>query len=215
MIEQFTNWIVEWIQLQPVSFIYAYFFLIAYLENVVPPIPGDILVAFAGYLIAKNIIGFFPVFSLTVIGSVLGFYHVYFLGKLWGKSVFDGSKSHWLLRFMELEYLETGKKWMNKYGVTVIIVNRFLAGTRSVIALVAGMSQIHLTTTLVGSLISSLLWNTILIGLGWLIHENWQQIGSYLADYGKFVAIILIILVLYNWYKKKSTVKKSGEIQTE
>lgn len=211
MIEQLTNWIVDWIQLQPVSLIYTYFFLIAYLENVIPPIPGDVLVAFAGYLLAENMISFIPVFSLTVLGSVVGFYHVYFLGKLWGKGVFEDNKSHWLLRFMELEYLETGKKWMNKYGIAVIVVNRFLAGTRSVIALVAGMSQINRTSALIASLISSILWNAILIGLGWLIHENWQQIGSYLADYGKFVAVIIVVIFGYNWFKKKKSTTKSAD----
>lgn len=209
MFNDLTQMIVDWIQLQPVFLIYFYFFLISYLENIVPPIPGDVLIAFAGYLLAEGIISIWPVFTLTLVGSVIGFYHMYHLGQIWGKSIFNDEKSHWILKFIDLSYFEKAKVWMNKYGAAVIVANRFLAGTRSVIALVAGMSKLSKPAVLVSSSVSSILWNSILIGAGWFIHEKWQEIGIYLADYGKFVALVMICVIAWNWWKKKTKQSKT------
>lgn len=207
MFNDLTQFLVDWIQTQPILLIYFYFALIAYLENVIPPVPGDILVAFAGYLVAETVIGFIPVYILTTVASVLGFYHVYYLGHIWGKGIEAGNEQHWLLKYLDIQYIDKGKLWMTRYGQGVVLANRFLAGTRSIIALVAGMTPLKLTPTLVSSLISSLLWNGILIGAGWLIHENWQLIGEYLSNYGKFILGLIIVYVAYNKLKrpKKST----------
>lgn len=203
MVNDLTQFLVDWIQTQPILLIYFYFALIAYLENVIPPVPGDILVAFAGYLVAEHVIGFIPVYILVTLSSVLGFYHVYCLGYIWGKGIEAGNKQHWLLKFLDIQYIGKGKLWMTRYGQGVVLANRFLAGTRSIIALVAGMTPLKLAPTLVSSLISSLLWNGILLGAGWLIHENWQLIGEYLSNYGKFIFGLIIVYVAYNWLKKQ------------
>jgi membrane protein DedA with SNARE-associated domain len=172
MFDQFTQFIVDWIQVQPIFLIYLYFFLISYIENVFPPIPGDVLVAFAGYLVAESILNFTLVYIVTVIGSVIGFYHVYYLGTKWGVAIYSKSKQHWVLKFLDIKYIEKGRDWMTRFGQGVVIANRFLAGTRSVIALIAGMSHLPKGKTMISSTISSVVWNAVLIGLGWLIHKN-------------------------------------------
>ncbi len=68
----------------PPSSIYLVFFLVAYVENIVPPIPGDVLVAFGGYLAAESVIGLVPVLLLTTIASVIGFMSMYWIGSRWG-----------------------------------------------------------------------------------------------------------------------------------
>ncbi|TNE68616.1 DedA family protein [bacterium] len=203
MFDDFTRFVVDWIQTQPLIMIYVYFALISYLENVVPPVPGDILVAFAGYLVAENVIGFIPVYITTTVASVLGFYHVYYLGKIWGKGIDSGDENHFLLKYLDIKYIDKAKQWMVKYGQGVVVANRFLAGTRSIIALVAGMTPLNLSKTMISSTVSSLLWNGILIGAGWMIHKNWQLIGSYLSNYGKFVFVIIALIFVYNWFKKR------------
>lgn len=207
---QFTEWSVNWISGQPVYLIYIYFSIIAYLENVVPPIPGDVLVAFAGYLVAIGQIDLTIVIISTVIASVIGFYNVYVLGDIWGKSVFDRGEEHWLLKFFDLEYLEKVKKWMAKYGQGVIVANRFLAGSRSVIALMAGMSHLNLKKTLISAVISSLFWNSILIAFGYFVQNNWEKIGDYLANYSKLILVLIILIITVRYYYSKK-IRKVAE----
>lgn len=209
MLEQFTQELIQWIQGQPPLSIYMVFFLVAYIENVVPPIPGDVLVAFGGYLAAESVIGLMPVFVLTTIASVIGFMTMYWLGSHWGAQIEKQKERFWMMRFIPLKYMNKVREWMGQWGLGVVMANRFLAGTRSVISLTAGISHTAVWGTILSSTISSLLWNAILLGFGWIVHENWQVIGEYLSIYGRIIlaliAAFIIIRLLTSYYRKKRT----------
>lgn len=210
MVEQFTREIIEWIRVLPPVSIYLVFFCIAYFENIIPPIPGDVLVAFAGYLAAENVIGFTPVLILATIASVVGFMNVYWLGSHWSEQMNKHGKQFWMVRFIPIEYIERAQAWMSRWGQGVILANRFLAGTRSVISLAAGMSQTNRTRTIISSFISSILWNTILLGFGWIVHSNWKVIGYYLSIYGwVIVGVILFVAAIrigIHYYRKRKPI---------
>lgn len=206
--EVYTENLIEWIQtLSPLS-IYLIFGLIAYLENVVPPIPGDVLVAFGGYLAAEQIIGFSPVLAITTVASVFGFMSMYAVGAYFGDKIEVQRKKFWLMRFLDVKYFDKGKRWMDKYGQGVILANRFLAGTRSVISITAGITKTKVYTTTISSSISSLLWNTILLGMGWFVHENWQVIGHYLNVYGWIILSSIVVFIAIRFFYKRK--KKSA-----
>ncbi|NIP23552.1 MAG: DedA family protein [Phycisphaerae bacterium] len=209
MAEQFVQETVQFINTLPPSSIYLVFFLVAYVENIVPPIPGDVLVAFGGYLAAEAVIGLVPVLLLTTVASVIGFMSMYWIGSRWGVLIQEKKKQFWLLRFIPLKYINKVRAWMRRWGMGVILANRFLAGTRSVISLTAGLSHTRIGSTIFYSTVSSLLWNSILLGFGWIVHENWQLIGKYLSIYGRIIiagiAIFIIIKVILYYYNKRST----------
>lgn len=206
MIEQFTREIVQLIQSLPPVSIYLVFFLVAYFENVIPPIPGDVLVAFGGYLAAESVVGLIPILVLTTVASVLGFMSMYWIGHRWGAQIEQKQKGVRVLRFIPVKYLNKVRLWMQKWGVGVVLANRFLAGTRSVISLAAGLGHTRISSTVLCSTISSVLWNGILLGFGWVVHENWKLIGEYLSIYGKVILGILVLYVLIrigiHYYRK-------------
>lgn len=206
MIEQFIREIVQLIQSLPPVSIYLVFFLVAYFENVIPPIPGDVLVAFGGYLAAQSVVGLIPILVLTTVASVLGFMSMYWIGHRWGAQVEQKQKGVRVLRFIPVKYLNKVRLWMQKWGVGVVLANRFLAGTRSVISLAAGLGHMRISSTVLCSTISSVLWNGILLGFGWVVHENWMLIGEYLSIYGRVILGILVLYVLIrigiHYYRK-------------
>jgi len=207
--EMYLDEIIEWIFTLSAMSIYSIFFLIAYLENVLPPIPGDVLVAFGGYMAAEQIVGFTTLLILTTVASVLGFMTMYGIGSFWGYRIDEHRDKFWLMRIIDVKYFDRGKKWMQNWGQWVIVANRFLAGTRSVIALTAGIYRTKVNYTIISATVSSVLWNTILLSFGWLVHENWQVIGDYLGIYGWIILIILGIAVITRFtysrfYQKKN-----------
>lgn len=208
--EVYVQQIVEWIQtLSPVS-IYLIFTLVAYLENIIPPVPGDVLVAFGGYLAAEQVINFVPVLTLTTVASVVGFMSMYGIGWYFGDRIEQERGRFWLMRFIDVKYFDRINRWMSKWGQGVILANRFLAGTRSAISLASGMTKTKVYATVVNSFISSILWNTILLSFGWVVHENWQVIGHYLNVYG-WIILILIALVIVVRVAYKSVQKRKGD----
>lgn len=203
--EIYLDQIVEWIKaLSPLG-IYGIFALIAYVENIVPPLPGDILVAFGGYLAAEQIIGFAPALAVTTIFSVFGFMSVYGIGAYFGDKIEEYRNKFWLAKLVDIKYYDKAKKWMAQWGQLVILMNRFLAGTRSVISIVAGVTRTKISTTVISSLLSSLIWNTFLLSFGWIVHENWQTIGHYLNIYGWIIlgAIAIAVFLRYLYVKRK------------
>lgn len=209
--EIYTQQLIEWIQtLSPLS-IYLIFGVIAYLENIIPPIPGDLLVAFGGYLAAERIIGFTPVLLITTIASVVGFMNMYAVGRYFGHKIDERRKKFWLMRFFDIKYFDKGKRWMDRWGQGVILANRFLAGTRSVISITAGITKTKVYSTILSSLVSSLLWNGILLGMGWIVHENWQIIGHYLNVYGWFILFVIISMVVARFLYKRHKREVQGK----
>lgn len=196
MIEQVTHDFLDWINNLPAVSIYLVFFLVAYFENIIPPVPGDVLVAFGGYLAAESVIRIFPVLALTTIASVIGFMTMYWLGSHWGSKIEVQKNKFWLVKFIPLEYLTKVQSWMQRWGMGVVMANRFLAGTRSVIALTAGISHTRISSTVICSTISSVLWNGILLAFGWVVHENWHVIGDYLTIYGRIILAIIVLFLL-------------------
>ena len=202
--EIYLDQIVEWIKaLSPIG-IYGIFGFIAYVENIIPPLPGDILVAFGGYLAAEQIIGFSPVLAITTISSVLGFVTVYGIGAYFGDRIEEYRNKFWLARLVDIKYYDKAKMWMAQWGQLIILINRFLAGTRSVISIVAGVTRTKFSTTVISSLLSSLIWNTMLLSFGWIVHENWKTIGHYPNIYGWVIlgAIITTVLLRYLYVKR-------------
>src|SRR5690625_7497291 len=82
--ELFLDRLVEWVYtLSPFS-IYSVFFLVAYMENILPPIPGDLFVVFGGYLAADGVVKFTSLLMLTTTASIVGFISLYYIGSYWG-----------------------------------------------------------------------------------------------------------------------------------
>ncbi len=211
MTDQIIQSVVEWVQSVPPISIYLLFITVAYLENVIPPMPGDVLVAFSGYLAAEGLVQLFPVYVITTIASVFGFMTMYWLGGRWSFEIAEERKDHWVLKFFDYSYFDSGKKWMDKWGQGVILANRFLAGTRSIISLTAGFYKINPRWTVLSSLISSMLWNALLIGFGWFVKSNWQSIKYYLTAYSKIILIgitILVLLRFFFWYRRRQKHEK-------
>lgn len=178
---------------------------IAFIENIFPPFPSDVLVVFAGSLVGLGTIDFTLALILTSIGSTLGFVVMYKVGDWFGLKILETGK----LPFIPTDQVHKVERWFRKYGYFLIVANRFLSGTRAIVSFFAGMSELPLVTTTILSFISALIWNFLLLYAGMKLGENWQLIGSYLAGYSRVVTGILVIVTIvilgrYLYQKSKS-----------
>lgn len=211
--ELYINQIVDWVfTLSPFK-IYLIFTVVAYIENIIPPMPGDVLVAFGGYLAAEQVVGFVPLLMITTVASVFGFMSMYWIGAQFGYRIEAQRSDFWLMRVVDIKYFDRVKRWMQRWGQGVIVTNRFLAGTRSVISLVSGITKTKVSTTILSSTVSSIVWNFALLGFGWVVNENWQIIGHYLNIYGRIVLglIVAVIIIRFTIRKVKETRRNNGK----
>lgn len=183
--------------------VYAAVLTIAYIENLFPPFPSDIVVVVAGSLIPIGRVEFITSLACATAGSTLGFMTMYKIGEWFGLRIIEQGK----MKFLPFDAIKRVEKWFARFGYSIIIVNRFLAGTRAVVSFFAGMSELRFIETTVLSFLSAILWNAALLGLGYYLGENWEQIKSILSTYSEIVTALVILGILFVgvkfWRKKK------------
>ncbi|NUN70622.1 MAG: DedA family protein [Bacteroidetes bacterium] len=188
-------------QLDPI-WVYASIFLIAYVENIFPPSPSDVMIVAGGYLIGIGHIDLWTSLIVSTLGSTTGFMTMYKIGDWFGLRIIEQGK----IKFLPLDSVHTVERWFRQYGYWLIVINRFLSGTRAVVGFFAGMAEVKFIPTAILCFISAMLWNGILLYAGTLLGKNWEEIGSYLTTYSQVVTGLIVIALLvaaYYWYKRK------------
>jgi membrane protein DedA with SNARE-associated domain len=186
------NFIDSIISLNPI-WIYLLAVLIAYIENIFPPFPSDVVLVAAGYLCATGRVDFITILVISTIGSATGFLTMYKVGSWFGLRIINTKR----FRFIQMNQVQKVELWFHKYGYFVVVANRFLAGTRAVVSFFTGVSNLPIIKTMILASISSLIWNTILLLAGKELGSNWNSITYYFETYGQIVTLITIIVVLF------------------
>jgi membrane protein DedA with SNARE-associated domain len=187
--------------------IYVTLFLFAFVENVFPPSPSDLVVVIGGSLVSTGAINFVPAVLLTTLGSVVGFMILFYFGSTVDKKVVHSGK----YKYIPVDAIEKVEKWFKRYGYYVIIANRFLPGTRSVISFFAGMSMLDVKKSAILSAVSAVVWNTIIIYLGFLFGNNVALIDKYLSTYSNIAISITVVVVIVLVIKFYISRKKNKE----
>lgn len=177
--------------------------LLMALENIVPPIPSEIIMPLAGFAVTQGQLKFVYVVLAGTIGSVLGATPWYFLGKSWGlkrtKKVAD-RYGKWLT--ITGEDVEKAKIWFDKRGYVATAFGRLVPGIRTYISIPAGISKMPLIPFLVYSTAGSVVWVSLLTYAGYLLGENYERVGSYLKPISTVVLVVIIALSVY-WILKR------------
>lgn len=196
--------ILSYISVVDTPYIYLILFFFAFIENIFPPSPSDVVIVVGSSLIAATELSFIPILLITSIGSALGFVLMYYVGKLFGEKLIRRGK----IKFIKHGDILKADRWFRKWGYKLILANRFLPGTRSIISFFSGLHELDVGRTFVFSAISAFAWNAIIIYLGMVVGHNVELIDYYLNTYSYAIialtiAVIAFILIRIFWRKKK------------
>ena len=198
--------IVEWMSALPPGAAYLTILSVAYLENVLPPVPGDMIVVFGGYMAGLGILNPWLVIALATVGGSLGFMSMYAIGHRVGLGLLEPDRYRWLPK----RRIAKVREYLHRWGYSLIIANRFLSGLRSVISLTVGMAHMSVPKTTWWSFVSALVWTALLTWAGVFVGENWTVVGEYLRTYGVVVTSLIVLFVVvrlfFYWKKRKMPV---------
>lgn len=187
--EGLLNQFVDWMIALPAVWAYSLLFLIAWGENVVPAIPGDLLIVFCGYLAGTGQLGLGPVILIATVGGAVGFMTMFALGHRMGGAILDPQRFRWLPKKLILRT----QKWLKRWGFWIVAVNRFLSGARSVIAITVGMARMDTAKTTLVSAFGAFVWTALITYAGYTVGDNWQVVGVYLRQYGKVIVSLMLL----------------------
>ena len=171
------------------------FFLMA-LESMILPIPSELVMPFAGFLIFTG--HFDPVWVMvaSTIGSISGSLVSYGMGWLGEPVVLRYGR----YLFLNPHHLEWTKNFFARRGNITIFISRFIPVVRHLISIPAGLAGMALVPFILYTAAGAALWNGFLVYCGIRLKENWRIIQHYthVIDY-LVVAVLLAGLAYFVW----------------
>lgn len=193
------NWIIDFME----RFGYWGIFLMIMLENVFPPIPSEIVLAFGGFMTTQSDVTVLGVIIASTLGAVVGALVLYYIGKLLNIERLEMIVDRWgHILNTKKEHIHKANHWFHRYGIWTVFFCRMIPILRSLISVPAGMAKMKLPIFLLFTTVGSLIWNTILINTGAALGENWDQVLDFMHIYQEIVIVILVIgcILTLGWY---------------
>lgn len=202
MLAELLDAALTWLSRAPAGLVYSVLGLAAALENLVPPIPADVVVLFGSLLAARGGARVELVFLAVWLCNVGGAMLVYFLGRRYGAAFFQGRLGALLLRPAQLSSLS---RFYQRWGFGVIFVSRFLPMFRAVVPVFAGVSGVGPVRTGLPMAVASALWYGTLVYLGSAAGRNWEQLVALLDSASRWLWIGAALLALgVAWWWRRS-----------
>lgn len=174
----------------PLAAVYAVLGVIAFLENVFPPVPADTVVAFGSFLAARGEGSLPAAVLVTWTGNVAGAMLMYYLGRRYGAQRLEdrllGKKAGAAEARLHALY--------GKYGLGALFVSRFLPGVRAIVPPFAGALRIPAIRTAVMMGIASAIWYGAIGVLAYRIGADWEALQAMIRRFGRWSGIVATLL---------------------
>lgn len=200
------DWIdrfILWMEGLPEGLIYLVIALFAGLENVVPPVPADVVALAGGFLAGRGVTSPWLTFLVVWVANVGTAMLTYALGRRYGAGFFSGRVGRMILHPGQLSRLAA---FYARHGAKVIFVSRFLPGFRAVVPVFAGTSRLGVLRTAVPIALASGLWYAFVVYLGATAGEHWEEIRGAVERAGRWLALAavpLFALVAWWWWRTR------------
>ncbi len=177
---------------------YAGVFFLMILESAVMPVPSEIVMPFAGYLVAQGQFDLWTVVLLSSVGNLVGSIIAYFAGAFIGRKAILKYGKYFLL---SKHHLDVAENWFRKHGDKTIFIGRLLPVVRTVISLPAGIARMNFKKFCVYTFVGSIPWNFAMTYIGVVAGENWQLIEKQLKWLDLAVVIGIIVFAIWLFFK--------------
>jgi len=175
---------------------YVLLALLILLENLFPPIPSEIVLPFAGFVARDGGATLVGMIIAATIGSVAGAWALYGIAAWIGPVRLE----HFLVRYgkwLRLTPADVNKaeRWFDRRAITAVLVGRCVPLIRSLVSIPAGFRRMNFGVFTLYTAIGSLIWNTALIGAGYVLRDNWHDVEPVL-NVVQYVVIALIVAAI-------------------
>ncbi|GAA2507455.1 DedA family protein [Winogradskya humida] len=174
--------------------------LLVALENLIPPIPSEIVLSMAGFLASEGRVDLVLVTIAATAGSVVGALALYWLGHALGEE----RLRRWLDRIplVDADDLNTADRWFEKHEKSAVLFGRMAPVVRSLVSIPAGANHMNLGLFTLFTTIGSAVWNTLFVGAGYALGSRWQDVEKY-SHWFDYAIWAFFIIAIGSWVTKK------------
>lgn len=183
--------------------------LLILLENLIPPIPSEVILPLAGFRAKVGAFDVVAVWAAATAGAVLGAGMLYGLGAWFGYERLHRLAAHrWFILSSQGD-IERGHRLFDRHGGKVVLLARCVPFLRSVVSIPAGVTGMPLWRFVTLTAVGSGIWNALFIWLGWTLGENRGVIERYLGPL-TYVVVGLSVLGLGVLVYRRSRAEKTA-----
>jgi membrane protein DedA with SNARE-associated domain len=176
---------------------YAGIALLMAIESACIPLPSELIMPFAGYLVFEGKLSLFWAATAGAIGCNLGSLIAYEIGYHGGRPLVEKFGSYILLGRRELDWAES---FFGRGGQVTVLIGRLLPVVRTFIALPAGIARMPRGRFHLYTFFGSWPWCFGLAYLGMKLGENWRSLGQYFHKFDAVIGVLLFLGVGYFVY---------------
>jgi membrane protein DedA with SNARE-associated domain len=167
------------------------------IESACIPLPSEIIMTFAGYVVYEGKMAFWGVVLVGTLGNLVGSLIAYYVGWWGGRPLLEKYGKYILITHNKLNLAD---EWFERYGHEAVLISRMLPGLRTFISLPAGITHMNLKKFILYTVIGSLPWCFVLTYIGVLMGPNWTTIESYFHYLDILVGIGIVVFLAYIIY---------------
>ena len=163
------------------------------LETVLPPIPSEVVLPFAGFAAASGRIDPVLAWVAATIGSLVGAYILYGLGRTVSyERLEELAGRRWFILFGQRD-LARGHRFFERHGSAIVLVGRFIPLVRSVVSVPAGLDRMPLGRFTVLTAAGSGVWNALFIWAGYRLGEDYATVEGWISPVSKGVVVLVVL----------------------
>ena len=172
-------------------------FLMA-IESAAIPLPSEVIMPFSGFLVSQGRFTLQGIAIAGAIGSVIGSWVTYFLGKYGGRPLVRKYGKYVLITEHDLDLTD---RFFSRFGIWATFLGRVLPVVRTYISIPAGIARTRFWPFTAATFVGSYIWSLFLGWIGLKLGENWESLRRYFRG-ADAVILILIVLVIVWWVRR-------------
>jgi membrane protein DedA with SNARE-associated domain len=198
MLEKIIAILATWIMGVISTMGYGGIVLLMAIESACIPLPSEIIMPFAGFLVFKGEMVLWMVAIAGALGCIVGSIPAYYLGMYGGRPLVEKYGKWVLISHKDLKWADHA---FEKHGDIIIFIGRLLPAVRTFIAFPAGVARMHMGKFILYTFVGSLIWCYLLAFAGFKMGEHWESLKVYFHEFHYVIAGAGLIFVI--WYLKR------------
>ena len=191
-------------------------FALMALENIFPPIPSEMIMPFAGFVVARGDLNLVGVLLAGTAGSVAGALPWYYAAKIYGCERLKHLAEHhgrWLT--IGPDDVDKALDAFRHHGRKTVLFGRLVPAVRTLISVPAGLANMSMAQFLLYSSIGSLVWTGLLMGAGFLLEDKYTEVAKYVDPVSKGILGLLLAAYVYRVVTYRPPEKAPSEQKEE
>jgi len=185
---------------------YLGIFIMTFIESTFIPIPAEVTLIPAGFLVARHEMNGLLVLFVSILGTLGGSLCNYWIAYHYGRRILISYGRYFFINEKKLQKIE---HFFDKHGSISAFIGRLLPGVKHFISFPAGLARMNLRNFCFYTVCGGTIWCSVLIGLGFVIGENDALIKKNLQVVNTVLVIFVVCLIaFYIWYRKKRRVNE-------